>query len=102
MHSNRFDQKETNLDIGSVHNYYEHLVIALLLKTQAEHGISASDIPDVACVALNRLPPRYIRHDVDMAFNLSPDEYREIENNVEEAVAEAITFVKRRTRSESV
>ena len=28
--------------------------------------------PDVACVALNRLPPRYIRHVADLAFYQTP------------------------------
>ena len=36
-------------------------------------------LADVACVALNRLPPRYIRHEVDFAFYLSERERTESE-----------------------
>ncbi|MDX1492309.1 MAG: late competence development ComFB family protein [Pseudohongiellaceae bacterium] len=101
MHGNRYDRNDIGSDIDSIHNYYEKLVVELLIQNQATYGISLEAIPDLACVALNRLPPRYIRHDVDMAFYLSPDEYLETEKKVEEAVTEAVEFVKRRKRSES-
>jgi hypothetical protein len=51
---------------------------------------------DVSCVALNHLPPRYIRHDVDMSFYLSPIELDEINNKVNNAVKHALEFVKKR------
>ncbi len=41
---------------------------------------------DVACVALNRLPPRYIRHEVDFSFYLTERERREIDTAINEAV----------------
>ncbi|MGH8566262.1 MAG: late competence development ComFB family protein [Gammaproteobacteria bacterium] len=31
--------------------------------------LDAQALPDVACVALNRMGPRYIRHAVDLTFN---------------------------------
>ena len=38
---------------------------------------SADMLSDVACLCLNRLPPRYVRHDVDMMFyQESPDGHR--------------------------
>jgi hypothetical protein len=55
-------------------------------------------LADVACVALNRLPPRYIRHDVDMAFYLSPHEYSDIENKVTDAINAGILLVEKRGR----
>lgn len=83
-------------DIDSIHNYYEHLVVELLLNNHERFKVTPSMIPDVACVALNNLPPRYIRHDVDMAFYLSPDEYQEMESKVENTVINAIKFVNNR------
>ena len=50
-------------------------------------------IADVACVALNNLPPRYIRYSVDMAFYLSPDERQEMLNKVQDAVTLAVSLV---------
>jgi competence protein ComFB len=81
--------------IDSIHNYYEHLVLDKLVRLHKSGDIEADDISDVTCVALNNLPPRYVRYDVDMAFYLSPDEYQEIENKIDVAVSKAIKFVKK-------
>jgi len=48
-------------------------------------------------VALNRLPPRYIRHEVDFRFYLTERERVEIDNAVQEAVSYAFNFVEART-----
>ena len=58
-------------------------------------------IRDRACVALNRLPPRYIRHDVDMTFFMSPQDMVEIERKVSQAVTDALNYVESRERGES-
>lgn len=77
----------------SVHNYYEHLVIGQLLRASDRANEDAEFLADVSCVALNRLPPRYVRHDVDMTFFLSPAEMEEIDNKVALAVNEALEYV---------
>jgi len=51
-------------------------------------------------VALNRLPPRYIRHDVDMTFFMSPQDMMEIERKVTNAVTDALNYVESRERGE--
>jgi hypothetical protein len=48
-------------------------------------------------VALNRLPPRYIRHEVDFAFYLSERERSDSDRQVQEAVDYAFGFVQART-----
>ena len=53
-------------------------------------------LADVACVALNRLPPRYIRHEVDFAFYLSDKERANTERAISEAVNFAFEFVQAR------
>lgn len=83
-----------NLD--SVHNYYEHMVITEIHKQLGDRIVGTDFIADVACVALNHLPPRYIRYDVDMAFYLSPKESMEMEEKVTHAVSSAIAFVEQR------
>ena len=53
-------------------------------------------LADVACVALNRLPPRYIRHEVDFAFYLTEKERAANARLVAEAVQFAFEFVQAR------
>lgn len=91
-HENSRGGVPTELD--SIHNYYEGMVIDELSRRLAERFGSNDYTADIACVALNHLPPRYIRHDVDMAFYLSPDERQEIISKVEQAVTHAINFVE--------
>lgn len=77
----------------SIHNYYEQLVIEQIMRA-SDRALSDSEfLADVACVALNRLPPRYVRHDVDMTFFLTPDELENMSESVAIAVNEAVDYV---------
>lgn len=81
-----------------VHNYYERLVfedVARLSETYPD--FTADMLGDVACVALNRLPARYVRHDVDMMFYLTEHERHAIEQAMAEALNFAFAFVSERT-----
>jgi competence protein ComFB len=55
---------------------------------------------DVACVALNRLPPQYYRYEVDMAFYMSPNELFQVKERVMKVVTEAIVFVEHHSRTD--
>lgn len=83
-------------EVDSIHNYYEHLVLEEIARTSERSRQDMNFLADVACVALNRLPPRYIRHDVDMTFFMSPMELQEIQDKTKNAVATAIEYVSRR------
>ena len=96
MFTNHKNTLEFSADVDSIHNYYEQLVLTKLLERHNDGAINADHIADITCVALNRLPPRYIRYNVDMSFYLSPKEYEEIENKVERAIDEAVEFVRLR------
>ena len=52
----------------------------------------------MACVALKHLPPRYIRHDVDMIFYLSPIERQEMEEKVMQAIETAVQVIKEKQK----
>ena len=89
-------------EVDFLHNYYERLVVQEV-HDQSER-VQQGDrdfLADVACVALNRLPPRYIRHDVDMTFFMSPQDMVEIERKVSQAVTDALNYVESRERGES-
>jgi Late competence development protein ComFB len=45
---------------------------------------------------LNRLPVRYVRHDVDMMFYLTEPERRTIQTSMDEVLAFAFGFVLER------
>ena len=84
----------------SVHNYYETLVFKEINNSVKKQKLKVDDdfLEDVACVALNHLPARYVRHHVDLAFYLTADEHKLINESVKNAVAEAITFVDKHRR----
>lgn len=89
-------------EVDFLHNYYERLVVQEV-HDQSER-VQQGDrdfLADVACVALNRLPPRYIRHDVDMTFFMSQQDMEEIEHKVSKAVTDALNYVESRERGES-
>ncbi len=84
--------------LDSVHNYYEKLVIDTLQGILGERFGNNDYTADIACIALNNLPPQYIRHDVDMAFYLSPDERQDMLSQVSKAVDTAINLVDNNDR----
>lgn len=88
-------------EIDFIHNYYERLVLEEIFEQSARARDGDRDfLADAACVALNRMPPRYIRHDVDMTFFMSPQDMQEIHNKVVHAVTDAINYVESRERGE--
>ncbi len=83
------------MTFDSIHNYYEPLVNKAIIKTMASSdGLDSDALEDVACVALNRLPARYVRHTVDMVYYMTTDERERMEAEVDEAVKAAFAFVK--------
>ncbi len=76
---------------GTIHNYFERLVIEALDSRDLD--VDADTYADIACVALNALPARYIRHDVDMAYFTTPVEYVALRKQVDLAIDAAIKRV---------
>lgn len=86
-----------NADFSSIHNHHERSVIDVVSAMAERYPAVASNLlPDVACVALNRLPARYIRHKVDLAFFLTESERDENERSIQAAVEYAFEFVQAR------
>ena len=80
-----------------VHNYYERLVFEEIVRRSSKHGNFTADmLADTACVALNRLPARYVRHDVDLMFYLTEHERHAIELSLAAAMDFAFTYVSER------
>jgi transposase len=86
-------------EFESVHNYYEQAVFRQVMEGVAAYPRFSGDIErlaDVACLALNRLPPRYIRNQVDMKFFLSNEDRAKLEAAVRAAVEFAFRFLQSR------
>ncbi|NDV91849.1 competence protein ComFB [Alteromonas sp. 345S023] len=79
---------------SDIHNYYEHLVLERIAELQLDKENSPDYLADICCLALNQVPPRYIRYEVDMAFYLPQSERNQMEMNVAHAVDKAIKFLK--------
>lgn len=83
--------------LDTIDNFYERLVADAVEETR-EDTDSQDTLSDIMCVALNRLPPRYFRHTIDMMFYLADPELQEMRDRVAAAVAEARLFVKTHQR----
>lgn len=86
------------MNYASLYNYYEHLVFDYISR-KLIHKYSDQDeefFLDVACYSLTRLPSRYIRHEIDMAYYLAPGEQAEMENKVVETIDSAAKFISER------
>jgi len=85
-------------DFASIRNHHEQAVFDAVLAQRNVYPAVAADelLADVACVALNRLPARYIRHSVDFLFYLTERERAELEKAVQAAVKHAFEFVQAR------
>jgi len=86
-------------DFSSVRNHTERAVFDTVQRNATRWPGLQGDaelLADVACVALNRLPPRYIRHAVDFSFYLTEQARLQIDQAIVEAVAYAFNYVSAR------
>jgi len=83
----------------TVHNHYEDAVFGLVCTMATEYP-GLKTIPglhaDVACIALNSLPPRYIRHQIDLAFYTTDVERMDTATALNAAVRYAFELIKSR------
>jgi len=85
--------------LDNIQNYYETLVIEALAKEVEGKDVSEDILTDVLCIAINHLPPRYIRHEVDMAYYTSPTERQELNDKAIKAVKDAFVFINKTDRN---
>ena len=74
-------------------------MVQALASSYPSFGGDAELLADVACVALNRVQPRYIRHMVDLRFYQDNNERVRAETAVNAAVVFAFQFVESRRAS---
>jgi len=85
------------MSFESIHNYYEQQVLERIRELADSRLANENEdfLCDVACLALNQLPSRYVRHNVDMVFYMPVQERERIQQEVRESVEQAIDYVNR-------
>lgn len=86
----------------NIHNYFEKLVFEVIQDKLSTNELDDDEdfLGDVACVALNQLPARYVRHNVDMVFYMTIEEREQNQIIVEDAIDMAIDYVNKHRHSE--
>ncbi|WKJ90812.1 late competence development ComFB family protein [Methylomonas montana] len=86
----------------NISNYYEQLVIDRLWKLaeEAVEPFSQAFQEDVACLALNKLSPCYVRNSIDKSINIGEKQYQEMVEAVDLAITQGIETVQRRTHGD--
>ena len=81
-----------------VRNRFESVVIEKV-RAESANWPALSQNPDLqadaVCIALNALPPHYIRYDVDLSFFLSEEKRAQEDVQVNAAVDSAVAQVQR-------
>lgn len=82
--------------LTEIHNYYAPLVEQYLQVAieSSKATIEEGFIADITCIALNQLPSKYVRHDVDTTFFLSDTEQSRMHKQVKDAVKYALYIVQ--------
>ena len=84
-------RKRRHPSLERVTNVYEGLVIEHLQRVGTD--LSAEALADAACLALNRLPSKYVKNAVDWQFFIRPNDMVRINRAVDMAVTNAIAIV---------
>ncbi|MCK4864530.1 MAG: late competence development ComFB family protein [Gammaproteobacteria bacterium] len=81
----------------NINNYFEKLVFDVIQEKVHDDQLDNEEdyLGDIACVALNQLPSRYVRHNVDMVFYMTAEEREQNQVTVEDAVLMAINYVNK-------
>lgn len=79
---------------SGIQNYYEQLVFRRI--QEVEPSQDEAYLEDIACLALNVLPCKYIRFSVDLASHMSAQEQAAMNREVASAVEQAIGAAQKR------
>lgn len=79
--------------LDSIFNYNERLIVEEMAAQISTDSYTEEQLSDIACLALNKVPSKYIKHSVDRAFYMSDAERVALDKAVKSAVTEAIKFI---------
>ncbi|MGY5452409.1 late competence development ComFB family protein [Agarivorans sp. MS3-6] len=81
-----------------IHNFTEFLVGEQLHALNIQKRCDLDTLQDLCCLVLNRLPPRYIRHDVDVLSAISDEERVLLVEKTKVAIEEGLKFLEQDRR----
>jgi hypothetical protein len=86
-----------------IHNAHERPLLEAVAAAldKYPHLSDADLLADVACIALNRMSPRYIKHGVDMAFYQTHADRVRVSEEIDAAVDYAYRFVEARVQAKA-
>lgn len=79
--------------LDTIYNYNEPFVRDELVKQSKGLNLDEGVLSDILCVALNHVPPKYIKHSVDCAFYTQDAEREATRKAIETAVADALKYI---------
>ncbi len=81
--------------MDTITNYYERQVFDEIAIISSKRNLTLDEdaVLDIACIALNQLPARYVRHQVDTVFYARDEDNIKISSDIESAVSSAIDKV---------
>ena len=86
--------------MDTIYNYYEQQITHYIDVNLADSGeYDDAQLSDIACIALNQLPPRYYRHSIDLSFYTSREEQGKINQHIEDAIHFAEQRIAKRPRT---
>lgn len=84
-----------------IHNFNEFLVAEQLRDLKQLNELNDEQKLDLYCIVLNRLPARYVRHDVDALSSLSDEQRQHLQENIAIEINDALDFLLRDRRQEA-
>ncbi|ADN75362.1 Late competence development protein ComFB [Ferrimonas balearica DSM 9799] len=83
-----------------IRNYNETLVRQVVLEQGLHLELNEDQLTDLTCLALNKLPARYIRYPVDLAGYTSSTELESMITDARNAIDVALTHLKLHPRQD--
>ena len=80
------------MNFETINNYYEQRVIAKIQDTLKKEDLDEDQLEDIACIALNQLPTRYVRSSAIMDFFLTSKDKEDMDMEVNDAIQQAKPF----------
>lgn len=81
-----------------VQNFTESLVEDVFEQQGVFERYDGDTVQDLFCLVLNQLPPRYLRHSVDVRINITPEEQQAINSEILEAIDQGLQVIRSNRR----
>ena len=79
-----------------IHNHYESLLHNEIRRRHLDQAYDEDALCDLTCTALNQLPAKYVRSEIDLLFYIEPDEREAMLVTTRKAVDYALQQLQKR------